>query len=60
MLSTAYTPSSQYRSRKEAHKKHIIGADKNSTENIKIYITKKVFISNTQIMSEDVTTRHSK
>jgi hypothetical protein len=47
-LSTAHKPSSQYRSRKEAHKKHITGADKNTTENIKIYITKKVLKSNTQ------------
>jgi hypothetical protein len=39
MLSTAHTPSSQYRSMKEAHKKHVTGADKNTTENIKIYIT---------------------
>jgi G3E family GTPase len=42
-VESGHTPSSQYRSRKEAHRKHITRADKISTENIKIYITKKVF-----------------
>jgi hypothetical protein len=59
-FSTEHTPSSQYRSKKEAHKKYITGANKDTTENIKIYtITKKVLKVIRKITSEDVTTRHS-